>query len=326
MFNYIIRRLLLVIPTLIGITLVTFVIINLAPGDPAQFQSQGIMDPEVSIRVYEQLREYYGLDKPIHVRYFNWIGKLLKLDFGTSMSTDQRPVIDKIKERLWPTMSLAIISLLISLSISIPIGVYSAVKQNRLFDRASSTILYALYSIPSYVMAVPLILLISIKWDLLPFQGMTSDNYEQLTTMGQAVDITKHYVLITFCFTFGALAYYARFIRQNMLEVLRQDYVRTARAKGLKESSVIMRHAFRNSLIPIVTLMGMLLPAVIGGSVILEVMFNWPGLGRLFFESMMSRDYPTIMALSFITACLVLLGTLLADLSYPFVDPRVSYD
>jgi peptide/nickel transport system permease protein len=317
---------LLVIPTLIGITLVTFVIINLAPGDPAQFQSQGIMDPEVSIRVYEQLREYYGLDEPIHVRYFNWIGKLVKLDFGTSMSTDQRPVIDKIKERLWPTMSLAIISLLISLAISIPIGVYSAVRQNRLFDRASSTILYALYSIPSYVMAVPLILLISIKWDLLPFQGMTSDNYEQLTTMGQAADLVKHYVLITFCFTFGALAYYARFIRQNMLEVLRQDYVRTARAKGLKESTVIMRHAFRNSLIPVVTLMGMMLPAIIGGSVILEVMFNWPGLGRLFFESMMSRDYPTIMALSFITACLVLLGTLLSDLSYPFVDPRVSYD
>ncbi|MCK5564078.1 MAG: ABC transporter permease [Planctomycetes bacterium] len=326
MINYIIRRLLLVIPTLVGITLVTFVIVNLAPGDPAQFQSQGIMDPEVSIRIHEQLREYYGLDKPIHVRYAKWLGKIARLDFGTSMSSDQRPVIDKIKERLWPTMSLAILSLLISLIISIPIGIYAAVRQNRLFDRLSSTILYALYSIPSYVMAVPLILLIAIHWDLLPFQGMTSDNYDQLTNLGKAADLVKHYTLITFCFTYGTLAYYSRFIRQNMLEVLRQDYVRTARAKGLTESNVVMRHAFRNSLMPVVTLLGMMLPAIIGGSVILEVMFNWPGLGRLFFESMMSRDYPTIMALSFITACLVLVGTLLADLSYPFVDPRVSYD
>ncbi len=314
------------IPTLVGITLVTFVIVNLAPGDPAQFQSQGIMDPEVSIRIHEQLREYYGLDKPIHVRYAKWLGKIARLDFGTSMSSDQRPVIDKIKERLWPTMSLAILSLLISLIISIPIGIYAAVRQNRLFDRLSSTILYALYSIPSYVMAVPLILLIAIHWDLLPFQGMTSDNYDQLTNLGKAADLVKHYTLITFCFTYGTLAYYSRFIRQNMLEVLRQDYVRTARAKGLTESNVVMRHAFRNSLMPVVTLLGMMLPAIIGGSVILEVMFNWPGLGRLFFESMMSRDYPTIMALSFITACLVLVGTLLADLSYPFVDPRVSYD
>lgn len=326
MINYIIRRLLLVIPTLIGITLVTFVIVNLAPGDPAQFQSQGIMDPKVSIRIHEQLREYYGLDKPMHVRYVKWLGKIVRLDFGTSMSTDQRPVIDKIKERLWPTMSLAILSLLISLTISIPIGIYAAVRQNKLFDRLSSAVLYALYSIPSYVMAVPLILLVAIQWDLLPFQGMTSDNYDQLGTLAKAADLVKHYTLITFCFTFGTLAYYSRFIRQNMLEVLRQDYVRTARAKGLTESSVVMRHAFRNSLIPVVTLLGMMLPAIIGGSVILEVMFNWPGLGRLFFESMMSRDYPTIMALSFITACLVLIGTLLADLSYPFVDPRVSYD
>lgn len=326
MFTYIIRRILLAIPTLIGITVVTFVVINLAPGDPAQFQTQGIMDSKVSIRVYEELRKYYELDKPVHIRYIRWLGRLTTLDFGTSMSSDRRPVLDKIKERLWPTMSLAILSLGISLAVSIPMGVYAAVRQNRLFDVTSSTILYALYSVPSYVMAVPLILLIGVQWDLLPFQGMTSDNYEQFSSVGKFIDLVRHYTLITFCFTFGALAYYSRFVRQNMLEVLRQDYIRTARAKGLAEVHVIFRHAFRNTLIPVMTLFGMLLPAVIGGSVILEVMFNWPGLGRLFFESMMSRDYPTIMALSFITACLVMVGTLLADLSYPLVDPRISYD
>ena len=284
------------------------------------------MDSRVSIRVYEELRKYYELDKPMHVRYGKWMWRLARLDFGQSMSTDRRPVWGKIKERLWPTMSLAILSLGISLSVAIPIGVYSAARQNRLFDTVSSVLLYALYSIPSYVMAVPLILLLAIQWDLLPFQGMTSDNYDELTKMGKVIDLVKHYTLITFCFSYGTLAYYSRFIRQNMLEVLRQDYIRTARAKGLTERRVIMRHGFRNALIPVVTLFGLLLPAIIGGSVILEVMFNWPGMGRLFFESMMARDYPTIMALTFITACLVLLGTLLADLSYPLVDPRITYD
>jgi peptide/nickel transport system permease protein len=326
MLNYIIRRILIAIPTLLGITLVTFFIINLAPGDPAQFQSQGIMDPEASTRIYDELREYYGLDKPMHERYFDWMGRLATLDFGQSMSTDRRPVIDKITERLWPTMSLAILSILLSLILAVPVGIYAAVKKDRMFDTISSTILYALYSVPSYVMAVPLILLFGIQWDLLPFQGMTSDNYAELSAGGKFIDLAKHYTLITFCFTFGAWAFYSRFVRQNMLEVLGQDYIRTARSKGLPEKTVILRHGFRNSLIPLVTLLGLLLPEIIGGSVILEVMFNWPGMGRLFFESMLSRDYPTIMALSFVTACLVLLGTLIADLSYTFVDPRVSYD
>jgi peptide/nickel transport system permease protein len=326
MIQYIIRRLFAAIPTLLGITVVTFVIITLAPGNPADLQSQGIMDPRVSARVYEKLREYYELDKPIPVRYVKWVSRLARLDFGESMSTDRRPVIDKIKERLWPTMSLAILSLGISLMLSIPIGIYAAARQDRLFDTVSSTVLYALYSVPSYVMAVPLILLVGVQWDLLPFQGMTSDNYGQLTAGGKIADLVKHYTLITFCFSFGSWAYYSRFVRQNMLEVLRQDYIRTARAKGLTAWRVVVQHGFRNTLIPMMTLLGMLLPEIIGGSVILEVMFNWPGMGRLFFESMLARDYPTIMALEFISACLVLLGTLLADLSYGLVDPRVTYD
>lgn len=326
MLSYAIRRILLAIPTLLGITVVTFVIINLAPGDPAKFQAQGVMDPKISARVYEELSRYYGLDKPIHVRYLQWVSRLVRLDFGNAMSSDGRPVIDKIKERIWPTMSLALISIIGALTLAIPIGIYSAARQNGLFDTISSTVLYALYAVPSYVMAVPLILFIGVRWDLLPFQGMRSDNYELLGPWEQFVDLARHYALIAFCFTYGALAYDSRFVRQTMLENIRQDYVRTARAKGLAEHVVILRHAFRNSLIPLMTLLGLLLPEIIGGSVILEVMFNWPGMGRLFFESMLARDYPTIMALSFISAALVLLGTLLADLSYALVDPRVTYD
>ncbi len=326
MLIYTLRRILLAIPTLLGITIVTFTIINLAPGDPAQFQAQGVMDPKVSARVYEELKKYYGLDQPIYVRYVQWLGRLARLDFGNAMSADGRPVTDKIRERLWPTMSLALISIIGGLTIAIPIGIYSAARQNGLFDTVSSTLLYALYAVPSYVMAVPLILYVGVKWDLLPFQGMRSDNYESLNAWGQIIDLAKHYALIAFCFTYGAIAYDSRFVRQTMLENIRQDYIRTARATGVSEAAVILRHAFRNSLIPLMTLLGLLLPEIIGGSVILEVMFGWPGMGRLFYDSMLQRDYPTIMALSFITATLVLLGTLLADLSYALVDPRVSYD
>ena len=326
MLGYIVKRILLAVPTLIGISLVTFIVIRMAPGDPAKLAVSDVMDPKMSIRIYEQLREYYGLDKPMHVQYFEWIGRLVRLDFGTSMSTDARPVVDKIKERLWPTMSLALLSIFISLTLSVPIGIYAAVRQDRWFDTITSTLLYGLYSIPSYVMAVPLILLLGVQWDLLPFQGMKSDNYDELSTAGKAADLFKHYVLITFCFSFGGWAYYSRFVRQNMLEVLRQDFIRTARAKGQKESTIVVRHAFSNTLIPMLTLLGLLLPEIIGGSVILEVMFNWPGMGRLLFESIMGRDYPTVMALSFFAAVLVLVGMLLADIGYAFVDPRVAYE
>jgi len=326
MINYIIRRLFIAMFTLVGITVVTFCITRLAPGDPAMAMTAGVQDPKASAAAYEQLRERWGLDKPIYMQYFSWVKGMAVLDFGESMSSDSRPVIDKIRPRLWPTMSLALLAIGLSLSLSIPIGIWSAAKQNSYFDTITSTVLYALYSVPSYVMAVPLILLLGVKWDILPFQGMMSDNYDTLSTMDQLIDIVKHYAMITFCFSYGAWAYYARFVRQNMLEVVRQDYIRTARAKGVQEFNIILKHAFRNTLIPIVTLLGLILPEIIGGSVILEVMFNWPGIGRLFFDSMMQRDYTTIMAISTSTAVLVLVGTLISDLSYVLVDPRVSYE
>ncbi|MCP4711505.1 MAG: ABC transporter permease [Planctomycetes bacterium] len=326
MYRYIIKRLLLALPTLFGITLVTFLIINLAPGDPADLQSRGVVDSQMSNRVYQQLVEYYQLDKPIHVRYGKWLKRLATFDFGTSLTAGGAEVWTKIKSRLAPTISLAILALGFSLALSIPIGVYGAARRGKWFDTISSTILYGLYSVPGYVMAVPLILLLGVQWNLLPFQGMTSPNYEQLSAAGKLADLIKHYTLITFCFSFGTWAYFSRFVRQNMLDVLGQDYILTAWAKGLCETAVLFRHGFRNTLIPMLTLAGLLLPEIIGGSVILEVMFNWPGMGRLFFESMQMRDYPTIMALTFLTACLVLLGTLIADIGYALIDPRVTYE
>ncbi|HOE10577.1 MAG TPA: ABC transporter permease [bacterium] len=326
MLSYTLHRIILAIPTLLGITLVTFFIINLAPGDPAALQAQEVMDPRISNRVYEQLREYYGLDRPIVIRYLEWLKRIGTFDFGNSMTPDSRRVSVKIMERLPATISLSVLSLGIGFALAIPIGILSGARRNGWFDTVSSTILYILYAIPSYVMAIPLILWVSIELDLLPFQGMRSDNVAQLTPTGQIVDLVKHFILITFCFTYGALAYQSRFVRQNLLEVFRQEYILTARAKGLSEFTVVLKHAFRNTLIPLVTLFGLTFPQILGGSVILEVMFNWPGIGRLFFESILQRDYPTVMALSVISAGLVLLGTLLADLAYAVVDPRVRYD
>ncbi len=325
MLRYITRRFLSGLVTLWGITLLTFFVIQLAPGDPAQIQTASIQDRRVSAEMYNQLREYYGLDRPIPVQYAQWLGRLVTLDLGRSFH-DGLPVKTKIANAFWPTVTVAMLSLVIAFIISIPIGVYSAARQDGPFDKIVSTFLYMLYSVPSYVMGMLLILLLGVKLNWLPFRGMRSDEFDMLSPTGQLWDYARHFVMITFCFTFGSLAYYSRFVRQNLLEVIRQDYIRTARAKGLGETTVILRHAFVNSLIPFITLLGLTFPALLGGSVILETMFNWPGIGRLYFESVLQRDYPTLMALNFITAAMVLAGTLMADLAYGLVDPRVSYE
>ncbi len=325
MFSYILRRIVTGIVTLFGISVVSFFIIQLVPGDPAQIQASQVADAAVSERVYQQLREQYGLDQPIRVQYYEWVKKLVMADLGSSFH-DGRQVSAKIGESLWPTLSVALLSFLLTLAISTPIGIFSALRQGGGFDRSVSTGLYMLYSVPNYVAGMLLILYLGVKWDLLPFRGMRSDGYDDMSTLGQMWDLAQHYVLITFCFTFGNLAYYSRFIRQNLLEVVRQDYIRTARAKGMGERSVVLKHAFTNSLIPLISLIGLTFPFVLSGSVILEYMFNWPGLGRLYFESVLQRDYPTIMALNFITALLVLGITFIADLTYGLVDPRISYE
>ncbi|MHC4820317.1 MAG: ABC transporter permease [Planctomycetota bacterium] len=325
MLQYTLKRLLIAIPTLLGITIITFSLITLAPGNPAEMVASQEMDPERAAAMYEQLAKHFELDRPVPERYVRWLGRTLTGDFGNSFH-DGQPVINKIKERFWPTASLALISMFLGLVFSIPIGLLQAYRQEGLFDKGSGIFFYALYAIPSYVMAILLIYYVGVKWEWLPFRGMESDNHDQLTFMGQMMDYGKHYVLITFCYTFQSIAFSTRFTRGNLLEVLRQDYVRTARAKGVKESVVIFRHAFRNTLIPLITRLGGMLPLIISGSVILEVIFNWPGLGRLFFEAILTRDYPVVMANTVISATLVLLGVLIADLSYALVDPRISHE
>jgi peptide/nickel transport system permease protein len=324
MLQYTLRRLLYLVPTLIGITIVTFAVINLAPGDPVALINRGEMDARVSPQAYQNMLHLYGLDDPIHVRYLVWVKRLATLDFGNSF-LDHRPVIQKIGERLPATIILNTTSLLLALLLSVPLGLWAAVRQNSAFDKVGGTTLYLLYSLPEFWVALLLIMLFGVKMRLLPFHGMESMDAHQLGFFAYGWDRFLHMILPVTCLTYGSLAYLSRFVRGSSLEVIRQDYIRTARAKGLSEREIVYRHIFRNTMIPVLTLLGLMLPTLISGSIILESIFSWPGVGELFFTSVRARDYPVVMGLSFITAVLVLLSTLLADLLYAWADPRVTY-
>ena len=324
MLHYTLRRLLYLVPTLIGITIVTFAVINLAPGDPVALINRGEMDARVSPQAYHNMLQLYGLDDPIHVRYATWLKRLVTLDFGDSF-LDHRPVRDKIAERLPATLILNITSLVAALLLSVPLGLYAAARQHSAFDKVGGTALYLLYSLPEFWVALLLIMFFGVKLRLLPFHGMESMDAGDLGFFAYWWDRFLHMILPTICLTYGSLAYLSRFVRGSSLEIIRQDYIRTARAKGLGEKDIVYRHVLRNTMIPVLTLLGLLLPTLISGSIILESIFSWPGVGDLFFTSVRARDYPVVMGLSFITAILVLLSTLVADLLYAWADPRVTY-
>jgi peptide/nickel transport system permease protein len=330
MRTYIIKRLLLLIPTLLGITLITLLVVQLAPGNPVSRKLQigeGVKAEAITQDIVEQTKKLYGLDKPIYVRYWIWVKQIATLDFGHSYK-DHRPVIDKIAERLPITLTLNIISIFLVYTISIPLGVYSAVRQGSPQDRVITFFLFALYSIPSFWLAVVLIYFLGGGefWDVFPIYGILSPGAENFPFYKKALDFLWHITLPVICLTYGDLAYLSRYQRGSLLEVLNEDFLRTARAKGLPESKVIFKHALRNALIPIVTIIASILPAAIGGSVIIESIFSIPGIGKLGFEAVLSRDYPVIMAIATISAFLTLAGILISDLAYVLVDPRISFE
>lgn len=325
MLTYVFRRLVVGLFTLMLITFVIFGLVRSMPGTPLTV-AFAESDPSkmMSEADLKRLEKTYGLDKPWYQAYFVWLGNLAKMDLGVSISR-KRPVLTLIKERVGPTLMLSVSSLILTYLFSIPMGLWSTAKSGSTLERTSSTLLYMLYSLPAFVAALFLQILLAVKLDLLPLRGMTSNGYEAMTALGKTFDIMKHALLPVICFTYGSLAYYTRFIKSNMEEVIRQDYIRTAYAKGVSPSTVMFKHAFRNTLIPFVTLLGLTLPSLLSGAVILERIFSWPGMGNLFFESLGERDYPTIMALTLMFSCLTLLGQLLADILYAVVDPRISY-
>ncbi len=329
MKDYLIKRFLLIIPTMLGISIITFSIIQLAPGNPVQ-QKLGfdgsVKAEAITKDIIEQTKKLYGLDKPIHTRYLIWLKQIVTLNFGDSYK-DHRPVIDKIKERLPITITLNILSIFFIYSISIPIGVYSAVRQKTFKERISTFFLFILYSIPSFWMAMILIFFLGGGefWNVFPVYGIFSQGADNYSFGGKVLDFLWHITLPVFCLTYAGLASLSRFQKGSLLEVLREDYIRTARGKGLDERTVLFKHALRNSLIPIITILGAILPALIGGSVIIETIFSIPGIGQLGFEAILSRDYPLIMAITTITAFLTLIGILISDLTYVLVDPRISF-
>jgi peptide/nickel transport system permease protein len=320
MLLYISKRLVLMVPLIFGITLITFTVIHLAPGNPVEVQTE--MSLKVSAQARENLKKLYGLDKPLYIQYVEWLNRFLRLDFGTSF-VDGREVLDKIVERIPVTLTINILSLLLIFCIAIPIGVLSATRQYSLFDKLSTVFVFIGFSTPSFWLALLLMILFGVYLGALPISGIQSIDISEMNSLERLYDWAKHLILPVGVSAFGGIAGLSRYSRSSMLEVIRQDYIRTARAKGLTESKVVFRHAFRNALMPIVTILGLSVPGLIGGGVIFETIFAIPGMGQLFYASTMSRDYPTIMGILVIGAMLTLIGNLIADISYALADPRV---
>lgn len=304
-----------------GITLISFWVIHLAPGSPTAMETS--LNPKVTPEALARLNKLYGLDQPIAVQYGHWLGRLITLDFGDSLSGDHRPVWDKIAERLPLTFSMNVAALVLTLAIAVPIGAASAWWRGSFFDRAMTVFVFVGFSIPGFWLALLLMQWLGIAWPILPISGLSALNHDQLEFWPRQLDYARHLALPLFIYTFGSLAGMSRFMRAGMLEVLRQDFIMTARAKGLRHRTVLFKHALRNALLPVITLLGLSVPGLIGGSVIIESIFALPGLGQLFYQAIMARDYPLIMGSLVLGAVLTLAGNLLADLGYGLADPRV---
>ncbi len=331
MYKYVIKRLFLMIPTLLGIAVITFAVIHLAPGDPAELKAQSATQALASDRmtreIVEDTRALYGLDKPIYEQFYLWLKRIATLDFGNSYR-DHRPVLEKIGDALPITLTLNILTILVIYLISVPLGAYAALKPRGWVDRMSTLLFMALYSLPTFWVAMMLIVLVAggDYLNIFPITGFVSDGASKLAWYDWVANVAWHLLLPVACLTYGGFAFLSRFTRASMLDVIKQDYIRTARAKGLPEWRVTIRHALRNALIPLLTLMGTLLPALLGGSVIVEQIFSIPGMGRLGFESVLARDYPVIMAIATISAALTLVSIFLSDMMYAVVDPRISFE
>lgn len=318
------------IPTLFGIIVITFAVVHLAPGDPAtlraQSASESLSSDAATEEIIAQTKAIYGLDRPLYVQFWQWMKRVATLEFGESFR-DHKPVTTKIAEALPITLTLNILTILIIYLVSIPLGTLSALKPKGLLDRASAIVLFVLYSLPSFWVAVMLMVIFGggdwLNW--FPISGFISDSASQLPWSGRIMNVAWHLVLPVICLTYGGFAFLSRFARGSLLEVIRQDYIRTARAKGLSEWQVVVKHGLRNAMIPLLTLMGTILPALLGGSVIIEQIFSIPGMGRLGFESVLARDYPVIMAIATISAFLTLVSILITDILYVVVDPRITF-
>lgn len=316
MVSYILRRCIMAIPILLGITILSFSIMHLAPGDPASLMVDPTIKPEDKARVLESL----GLNDPVHIQYMKWLGRMVQGDFGTSFIRKGQPVIEMILNRLPYTLLLMGVSTALAMVIAIPFGVISARKPYTLTDYSVTFTSFIGLATPSFWLGLMMIMFFSVKLGYFPTGGAATLNAPFNTW-----DRLHHLIMPAFVLATADMAGLTRYTRSSMLEVLKQDYIRTARAKGFKENKVVYKHGLRNGLIPVITIFGLMLPNFFGGAVITEKIFGWPGIGSLFIDSVFQRDYPVIMAITLITAVLVVIGNLLADICYAIIDPRIEY-
>ena len=338
MTAYLLQRFALLIPTFLGITLISFLSVRLAPGDPAELMAAGglkgaagaglsLQKRSVVDQALADWRALYGLDKPLHVQYLVWMRNLFRLDFGNSFK-DNRPVWDKIRERLPVTIKLNFFSILLVYVVAIPLGIYSATHPNSIGDQTTTLLAFILFSTP-LIWAATMAIVFICGGDFLylfPPGGLTSIDYGPEWPLWERIkDQAWHLFLPVVLLSYDGFAGLSRYMRSSMLEVLRQDFVQVARAKGLSERVVILKHALRNSLIPQVTILASILPGLIGGSVIIETVFSIPGLGQLGYEAVLARDYPIVLALLTVSALLTLIGILASDILLAVVDPRIAF-
>jgi peptide/nickel transport system permease protein len=322
MASYLIRRFVYAILTFLGITVATFTLIHSVPGDPITFfiGRGGIKTlPPATIAA---IRAEFHLDRPLPEQYLYWLRGIVTFDFGHSV-IDRRPVRTVVLEKLPATFELNFVAFAIAALLGVPIGLWSASRSGRLTERASAVGFFLLYSLPSFWVALVLIELFSVRFNLLPLFGMISDQHEYMGAGAQVADRLKHMVLPTLTLTYAQLAIFARFSKSAVTEVIRQDFITAARAKGVSRIAVMWSHAFRNALIPLITLLGLTIPYLLSGSVIVEKIFQWDGIGLLYYDAVLARDYPVVMALTVVTAVITLLASVFADVLYAFADPRV---
>jgi len=323
--RYVIRRALQAVPLLLGILTLIFFVLHLAPGDP----TTAYFNPNVSPEVIAQMRHNLGLDQPLAVQYVRWLRAFLTGDFGYSFS-QFRPVREVIAEALPNTLLLSSVSLVLIFALGCAAGVVQAVRQYSLLDGILTVLGLGIYSMPGFWLGLMLVLLFSSRVLPpalhLPVSGMTDIDHASMGGAARLLDSVRHLVLPSIALGIASAAGVARYMRAATLEVIRQDYIRTARAKGLSETRVILAHAVRNALIPVVSLVGLYLPLLFGGTVVIEVVFSWPGMGRLLYNAIFARDYPVVLAASFLFGALVLAGNLLADVLYAYVDPRTRHE
>ena len=314
--SYLVKRLLGMLPLLLGVSLILFGVLHLAPGGPLDVYAD---NPSVTTEALEQMKRAFGLDKPLPVQYVSWVSAFFQGEWGFSIRTAQ-PVVQEVLDRVPATLMLGGTAFVLALIVAIPLGVLSATRRYSGIDYFITLLSFLGISMPVFWLALMLQLVFAVQWHVLPSAGM------QTIGDGSFLDLARHLVLPAFILAFASVAGWSRYMRASMVEVLGQDYVRTARAKGVPDRRVTYGHAFRNALIPVVTVVALDLASILSGAVITETIFAWPGLGRLFIDSMNGRDYPVLMALLMVGSFALIISNLIADLAYAVIDPRIRYD